>query len=75
VCSALTVVTRLIGPDMVAAVAGPVVALLAHPREIVRKKAVSVLHRFEQLVPTLEGPLGESDIESHLRRMLCDKAR
>lgn len=73
VCSALTVVTRLIGPDMVAAVAGPVVALLAHPREIVRKKAVSVLHRFEQLVPTLEGPLGESDIESHLRRMLCDK--
>lgn len=38
VCTALTAVCKLINADLVTAVLGPVVKLLDHPRELVRKK-------------------------------------
>lgn len=74
VCTALNAVTKLISADLITAVLAPVVQLLGHPRELVRKKAVAVLHRFEQLDPQHEGPLAGADVDAHLRRMLCDKA-
>ncbi len=71
----MTAVTKLISADLIAAVLAPVLQLLGHPRELVRKKAVAVLQRFEQLDPAHDGPLSGADVDAHLRRMLCDKAR
>ena len=47
--------------------------LLGHPKELVRKKAVMVLHQFLRLDPDQSGPLHEIDIGRHFRTALCDK--
>ena len=47
--------------------------LLTHPKELVRKKAVMLLHRFEQLDPGHQGPLLDIDLGKHFRQALCDK--
>lgn len=59
--------------DLLTAVLAPVLKLLSHDQPMVRKKAVMALHRFEQLDPHHEGPLDGADLDSHFRRMLCDK--
>ena len=73
VCAALTAATRLIGPDTVTAVLPAVTKLLAHPKELVRKKAVLALQRFIQLDPRGDGALGGLDVGRALRGALCDK--
>lgn len=73
VCTALTVASKLIGSELVNALYPVVVEKLKHSKEHVRKKAVMVLHRFQQLDPNREGPLAGVDIDRHFRTMLCDK--
>lgn len=45
ICMALTTISRLMNAEMTPAVLPAIMKLLAHPREIVRKKAVLALHR------------------------------
>ncbi|CAN0028204.1 unnamed protein product [Ectocarpus sp. 6 AP-2014] len=66
--AALTALCKLATVDMIPAVMTDVVRLLKHERELVRKKAVMVLHRMNQLDPDSVSHMGD-----HLRRMLCDK--
>lgn len=72
-CTALTAACKLIGPDLINAVLPGAIELLTHPKELVRKKAVMVLHRFEQLDPHHQGPLQDIDLGKHFRQALCDK--
>ncbi len=72
-CTALTAVCKLISPDLINAVLPGVNALLSHPKEIVRKKAVMALHRFQQLDPDHDGALSGIDFDRHFRQALCDK--
>ncbi|KAK9837092.1 hypothetical protein WJX81_002406 [Elliptochloris bilobata] len=73
VCAALTAVGKLIGPDLINAVLPAVVGLVSHPKELVRKKAVMALHRFQQLDPDRDGALAGSELDKHFRQALCDK--
>ena len=73
VCTALTAACKLIGPDLINAVLPGAIELLTHPKELVRKKAVTVLHRFEQLDPDHDGPLRDVDLGKHFKQALCDK--
>ena len=75
VCAALTAACKLIGADLINAVLPAAVELLSHPKELVRKKAVMLLHRFEQLDPQHEGPLHSAELGKHFRQALCDKAK
>jgi len=68
VCSTLIAIPKLISVEMLPALLPPVVALLKHQHEVVRKKAVMVLHRFYQLQPGCVG-----DLSDKLRLVLCDK--
>ena len=74
VCTALTAICKLISQDLINAVLPGVTALLSHPKELVRKKAVMALHRFQQLDPDHEGALSGMDFDRHFRQALCDKA-
>lgn len=67
VCAALTSVCRLVNVEFIPAIMPPVLRLLGHPREIVRKKAIVALHRFYHLVP--EEVMDQRDA---LRKALCD---
>ncbi|KAK9907437.1 hypothetical protein WJX75_003646 [Coccomyxa subellipsoidea] len=73
VCTALSAATKLIGPDLINAVLPAVTGLTSHPKELVRKKAVMALHRFQQLDPHHEGPLAGADLDKYYRQALCDK--
>ena len=73
VCTALTAACKLIGPDLINAVLPGAIQLLSHAKELVRKKAVMVLHRFEQMDPHHQGPLQDIDLGKHFRQALCDK--
>ena len=73
VCTALTAICKLISQDLINAVLPGVTALLSHPKELVRKKAVMALHRFQQLDPDHEGALSGMDFDRHFRQALCDK--
>lgn len=53
---------------MMHAVSDYVVRLINHTNEIVRKKAVTVLHKFVKLNPSLI-----TEYSDHFRRALCDK--
>ena len=75
VCTALTALCKLISPDLINAVLPGVTTLLSHPKEIVRKKAVMALHRFQQLDPDHDGALSGMDFGRHYRQALCDKVR
>lgn len=75
VCTALTALCKLLSQDLVNAVLASVVDLLKHPKELVRKKAVMALDRFEQLDPMHEGPLHSVDTYSLIRESLRDKVQ
>mmetsp|Transcript_23595 Transcript_23595/g.38929 ORF Transcript_23595/g.38929 Transcript_23595/m.38929 type:complete len:1140 (-) Transcript_23595:210-3629(-) len=68
VCATLIAIPKLINVETLPALTPPVVSLLEHPHEVVRKKAVMVLHRLYQLQPSCAVELSEK-----LRRVLCDK--
>ena len=70
VCAALIAIPKLVSVEMMPALLQPVLALLDHSLETVRKKAVMVLHKFYLLQP--ESMAGHTD---KLRRALCDKTR
>lgn len=67
-CTALMAACKLLTVDMIPAVLPQVVKLLTHDREIVRKKAVMVLHRFHQIQPASVADLG-----GKFRQALCDR--
>lgn len=75
VCTALAAACKLIGPDLINAVLPAVTSLASHPKDLVRKKAVMALHRFQQLDPKHEGQLAGADLDSYYRQALCDKVR
>ena len=75
VCTALAAAGKLIGPDLINAVLPAVTGLTNHPKDLVRKKAVMALHRFQQLDPHHEGPLAGADLDKYYRQALCDKVR
>ena len=75
VCTALAAVCKLIGPDLINAVLPAVTGLASHPKDLVRKKAVMALHRFQQLDPKHEGQLSGADLDSFYRQALCDKVQ
>eukprot|EP00051_Salpingoeca_urceolata_P028400 m.486657 g.486657 ORF g.486657 m.486657 type:complete len:1260 (-) comp24542_c0_seq1:51-3830(-) len=68
ICMALTAICRLINEDMIPALLPMVEAKLSHNREIVRKKAVLALHRFQS-----RSPSSVAHLQDHVRRALCDK--
>jgi hypothetical protein len=68
-------VCKLIGPDLVNAVLPTVQGLTSHPRDLVRKKAIMALHRFQQLDPDHEGHLAGVELDKFYRQALCDKVR
>lgn len=68
VTAALIAVTKLVTEDMIPAVITDVLNLLNHDMELVRKKAVSALHRFYQM--------DKGSVLDHvdkIRRTLCDR--
>lgn len=67
VSAALTAATKLLRPELIPTVTTEVGALLKHPKAIVRRKAVEVLHAF--YVKT-DGAVGELSL---FRQALCDK--
>ena len=75
VCTALAAVCKLIGPDLINAVLPAVTGLTSHSKDLVRKKAVMALHRFQQLDPKHEGALAGADLDGSYRQALCDKVR
>ena len=75
VCTALAAVCKLIGPDLINAVLPAVTGLTSHSKDLVRKKAVMALHRFQQLDPKHEGALSGADLDASYRQALCDKVR
>lgn len=75
VCTALAAVCKLIGPDLINAVLPAVTGLTSHSKDLVRKKAVMALHRFQQLDPKHEGALAGADLDASYRQALCDKVR
>ena len=68
VCASLIAIPKLVNEEVLPALLPAVVALLEHPQEVVRKKAVMCLHRFYQVQPACVADLGDT-----LRRVLCDK--
>ena len=68
VCAALIAIPKLVSVEVLPALLQPVLALLDHQLETVRKKAVMVLHKFYLLQP--DSMAGHTD---KLRRALCDK--
>lgn len=67
VCAALNAVCRLINEETIPAVLPQVVELLGHTKELVRKKAVMALHRFQQ-----RSPSSVSHLIPRFRKRLCD---
>ena len=51
VCAALIAIPKLVSAEVLPALMQPVLALLEHSLETVRKKAVMVLHKFYSLQP------------------------
>ena len=74
-CTALAAVCKLIGPDLINAVLPAVTGLTSHSKDLVRKKAVMALHRFQQLDPRHDGALAGADLDASYRQALCDKVR
>ncbi|GJP56805.1 hypothetical protein CLOM_g15852 [Closterium sp. NIES-68] len=68
VCAALGAVCKLINEETIPAVLSPIVDLLKHPKELVRKKAVMALQRFHQ-----RSPSSVSHVTEKFRQALCDK--
>lgn len=67
VCAALTSVCRLVNNEMIPAISPFVFKLLAHPQEVVRKKAIVAMNRFHKLDPSIV-----LDQKDQIRKALCD---
>jgi len=67
VCTALHALCKLIHNDTISGFMPLVLKALSHPKELVKKKAVMVLHRFLQIRPSLR-----EELDKPLRKMLCD---
>ena len=68
--TALTAICKLVSGETISAVLPQVTELLSHPTDLVRKKAVMVLHRFYQ-----RSPSAVAHLLPRFRTALCDKAR
>eukprot|EP00708_Paratrimastix_pyriformis_P002088 GAFH01000827.1.p1 GENE.GAFH01000827.1~~GAFH01000827.1.p1 ORF type:complete len:835 (-),score=291.05 GAFH01000827.1:219-2537(-) len=68
VAAALNTVSRLINNETIPVIMPLVVELLKHPTDLIRKKAIMVLHRI-----WLKSPDQLPNIGEHARAMLCDK--
>lgn len=66
VLAALTVLTKLANPQIVMAVKDAVEMLLDHQHEMIRKKAVIVLIKFNQVTPL-------DDFDKKMKKSLCDR--
>ena len=64
----LSASAKILTADMIPAVLPLVTNLIKHDQEIIRKKAVMLLHRFHQLQPD-----SVSHMSDKFRRTLCDK--
>jgi AP-4 complex subunit epsilon-1 len=67
-CMALTTIAKVMNKAMIPAVIPDIEPLLSHKRELIRKKAVLVLHRFYT-----RDPASISHLTSALNKTLCDK--
>lgn len=65
VLAALTVLTKIVNQQMVMAVKDAVDQLLTHKHEMIRKKAVMVMMKFNQCMPI-------EQFEMKMKRALCD---
>lgn len=71
---ALTAAAKLLTADMIPACMPLCLGLLKHDQELLRKKAVMLLHRFFQLSPeSLLAASPATAMSEKLRRALCDK--
>ena len=67
VCMALTTVIKFADPTIMQAVTEPVMKLLDHKSEQIRKKAVMCLYKFYQVSPQTV-----PDCEEKMRKLICD---
>ena len=67
VCMALTTVIKFANPTIMQAVTEPILKLLDHKNEQIRKKAVMCLYKFYQVSPN-----SVPDCDERMRRLLCD---
>ena len=67
VCMALTAVVKFANNTIVQAVTEPILKLLEHKNEHIRKKAVMCLYKFHQV-----SPMSVPDCDERMRRLLCD---
>jgi AP-4 complex subunit epsilon-1 len=68
VCFALITVIKFANPTLMQAVTEPIIKLLDHSNEQIRKKAVLCLYKFYQCNPSYV-----SDINDKMKKMLCDR--
>jgi AP-4 complex subunit epsilon-1 len=66
VLAALTVLTKVVNQQVVMAVKDAVDQLLSHQHEMIRKKAVIVLMKFNKCMPI-------EQFEQKMKKALCDK--
>ena len=64
---ALTAVVKFANSTIVQAVTEPILKLLEHKNEHIRKKAVMCLYKFHQV-----SPMSVPDCDERMRRLLCD---
>ena len=74
-CAALAATCKLLSAELISAVLPSIMELAKHPKDLVRKKAVMAVHRFEQLDPEHDGPLHNVDTYALIRDSLRDKVR
>ena len=67
VCMALNTVIKFANPTIMQAVTEPILKLLDHKNEQIRKKAVMCLYKFYQVSPN-----SVPDCDERMRRLLCD---
>eukprot|EP00359_Climacostomum_virens_P008216 CAMPEP_0204903846 /NCGR_PEP_ID=MMETSP1397-20131031/4513_1 /ASSEMBLY_ACC=CAM_ASM_000891 /TAXON_ID=49980 /ORGANISM="Climacostomum Climacostomum virens, Strain Stock W-24" /LENGTH=781 /DNA_ID=CAMNT_0052072551 /DNA_START=1123 /DNA_END=3468 /DNA_ORIENTATION=+ len=66
--AALIAISKLVNPGLVHALLDPVVHLLSDENEVVRKKAVMVLHKFIRLTPDMA-----TEYSQRFKAALCDR--
>jgi len=67
-CRCVSQAAKVINGEMVPAILPLIESKLSHPREIIRKKAILVLHRFFR-----EAPASVLHLSDAVRRALCDQ--
>jgi AP-4 complex subunit epsilon-1 len=66
ILAALNCLSKLSNENVMMAVSDPVCALLDHTHEMIRKKAVMVLNKFNKISPV-------ENMDSKMKKALCDK--